>query len=281
MAGLPQALRTRPLAKGAETVTPTNKGCQGIHSRNTHPPSQDLRVRLRSGRSAGVLDKDPRQIQSMFASVAHRYDMANRVLSMRFDVGWRKRVARDLLSQPGLVLDLASGTGDLTVDLFRYGGHRVVSADFTFEMLAEGRAKVGAQAPGACQLGADALRLPFVDGAFDGATIAFGVRNFQHPLAGLTEVFRVLRSGGRLAVLEFSMPRQPVRFFYDLYFRNILPRIGGFITGSRSPYEYLPASVHTFPEGAAFLDLMRQAGFDNLRSRRLSGGIVTYYRGDT
>jgi demethylmenaquinone methyltransferase/2-methoxy-6-polyprenyl-1,4-benzoquinol methylase len=216
----------------------------------------------------------------MFASVAHRYDRANRVLSMRFDVAWRKRVARDILPRPGLVLDLAAGTGDLTVDLQRHGNHRVVSADFTFEMLAEGQEKVRAQASLATQLGADALCLPFFDGVFDGVSVSFGVRNFHDPLAGLREIRRVLRPRGRLAILEFSMPRQPIRFFYDIYFRNVLPRIGGMITGSRSPYEYLPASVHTFPEGPAFLDLMRQAGFENLTSRRLSGGIVTYYRGD-
>jgi demethylmenaquinone methyltransferase/2-methoxy-6-polyprenyl-1,4-benzoquinol methylase len=216
----------------------------------------------------------------MFASVAHRYDRANRVLSMRFDVAWRKRVARDILPRPGLVLDLAAGTGDLTVDLQRHGNHRVVSADFTFEMLAEGQEKVRAQASHATQLGADALCLPFFDGVFDGVSVSFGVRNFHDPLAGLREIHRVLRSSGRLAILEFSMPRQPIRFFYDIYFRNVLPRIGGMITGSRSPYEYLPASVQTFPEGPAFLDLMRQAGFENLTSRRLSGGIVTYYRGD-
>lgn len=216
----------------------------------------------------------------MFASVAHRYDTANRVLSMRFDVAWRKKVARDLLPGPGLVLDLAAGTGDLTVDLQRHGGHRVVSADFTFEMLAHGKDKVREGATMARQLGADALGLPFPDHVFDGATVAFGVRNFHDPLAGLAEIHRVLRPRGRLAVLEFSMPRQPMRFFYDLYFRYILPLLGGLITGTRSPYEYLPASVHTFPEGKAFLDLMGQAGFDNLTARRLSGGIVTYYRGD-
>jgi len=227
-----------------------------------------------------VLDKDPGQIRKMFASVAHRYDTANRILSMRFDVAWRKRVARDLLPEPGLVLDLAAGTGDLTVDLERFAGHRVVSADFTYEMLAHGREKVLSHAPRSGQLCADALSLPFRDDTFDGATVAFGVRNFHDPLAGLKEIRRALRTGGRLAVLEFSMPRQPIRFFYDFYFRNILPRLGGLITGTRSPYEYLPASVHTFPEGKAFLDLMRQAGFDNLTARRMSGGIVTYYRGD-
>lgn len=228
-----------------------------------------------------MLDKDPRQIRRMFASVSHRYDIANRVLSMRFDVAWRKRVAGELLPAPGgLVLDLAAGTGDLTVDLERFGRHRVVSADFTFEMLAHGREKLRSRAPGSIQVTADALCLPFRSEAFDGVSVAFGVRNFHDPGQGLREIRRVLRAGGRLGVLEFSKPRQPLRFVYGLYSRHILPAIGGLITGTRSPYEYLPASVQTFPEGAAFLDLMRDAGFKNNTAARLSGGIVTFYRGE-
>jgi len=227
-----------------------------------------------------VLDKDPRQIRSMFASVSHRYDTANRVLSMRFDVAWRKRVARQLLPAPGRVLDLAAGTGDLTVDLVRYGRHSVVSADFTYEMLAHGQLKVRERAPGAVQVAADALALPFRDGSFDGASVAFGVRNFHDPRQGLREIRRVIRDGGALGVLEFSMPRQPLRFVYGIYFRHILPAIGGLITGTRSPYEYLPASVQSFPEGEAFLALMNDAGFKNSVAARMSGGIVTFYRGE-
>lgn len=216
----------------------------------------------------------------MFASVSHRYDTANRVLSMRFDVAWRKRVARQLLPAPGRVLDLAAGTGDLTVDLARYGQHRVVSADFTYEMLAHGQLKVLERAPGAVQVAADALALPFQSGSFDGVSVAFGVRNFHDPLQGLRETRRVLRTDGALGVLEFSMPRQPLRFVYGIYFRHILPAIGGFITGTRSPYDYLPASVQTFPEGNAFLSLMSEAGFRNCVAARMSGGIVTFYRGE-
>lgn len=227
-----------------------------------------------------MLDKDPRQIRSMFASVSHRYDTANRVLSMRFDVAWRKRVSRQLLPAPGRVLDLAAGTGDLTVDLARYGGHQVVSADFTYEMLAYGKLKVRDHAPGAVQVAADALALPFGPACFDGASVAFGVRNFHDPLRGLREIRRVLRDGGALGVLEFSIPRQPLRFVYGIYFKHILPMVGGLITGTRSPYEYLPASVQSFPEGEAFLSLMRDAGFKNNVAVRMSGGIVTYYRGE-
>ena len=216
----------------------------------------------------------------MFASVSHRYDTANRVLSMRLDTIWRKRVSRKLLGAPGRVLDLAAGTGELTVDLERYGGHRVVSADFTFEMLAHGQPKVLEHAPHAVQVTADALALPFRSAAFDGVSVAFGVRNFHDPLQGLREIRRVLRDGGRVGVLEFSMPRQPLRFVYGIYFRHILPAIGGMITGTRSPYEYLPASVQAFPEGDAFVALMKDAGFTNNVATRMSGGIVTFYRGE-
>jgi demethylmenaquinone methyltransferase/2-methoxy-6-polyprenyl-1,4-benzoquinol methylase len=226
-----------------------------------------------------VLDKRRSTIQQMFTEIAPRYDRANRLLSMRFDLAWRRRVARGLLPSPGRVLDLAAGTGDLTADLIHYGGHRVVSADFTFAMLLHGRAKLaGAGAPP--QVAADALELPFRSGVFDGVTVAFGVRNFADPVAGLREARRVLREGGRVAILEFSRPRPPLGPIYQMYFHRILPRIGGWITGSRRPYEYLPASVRDFPEGSDFLALMRSAGFSEAQSVRLSGGIVTFYMGE-
>lgn len=227
-----------------------------------------------------MLDKDPRRIRAMFAEIAPRYDRANRVLSARFDVRWRKRVARTLLKAPGRVLDLAAGTGDLTVDLVRFGGHRPVSADFTYEMLVAGREKLARGAPGAPQCTADALHLPFASSCFDGATVAFGVRNFADPLAGLREIHRVLRSGGAAGILEFSMPTGLVLRLYSFYFRHILPRIGGVLTGRREAYEYLPASVGEFPQGADFVRLMEQAGFTGVTARRMTFGICTFYRGE-
>ena len=176
------------------------------------------------------------------------------------------------------MLDLAAGTGDLTVDLARRGGHRVVSADFTFEMLAEGKKKV---AFAGMQVGADALALPFADRSFDGVAVAFGIRNFADALAGLREMRRILRPGGACGVLEFSTPSRAINVVYDFYFRKILPRLGGMISGSRAPYEYLPESVARFPQGEAFLDLMRAAGFVRPTLRRMSGGIVTFYRGES
>lgn len=227
-----------------------------------------------------MLDKDPQTIQRMFGEIAHRYDAANRLLSMRFDVAWRKHLARRLIAHPGLVLDIAAGTGDLTIALARFGAHRVVSADFTFEMLLEGRAKVRRGATGGPQVTADALSLPFRSATFDAATIAFGVRNFADPLHGMAEIRRTLRRGGALGILEFSTPHRVMNVFYAWYFRHILPRLGGCITGSRKPYEYLPQSVSEFPEGAAFQSLMKDAGYVRVTARRLTGGIVTFYRGE-
>lgn len=225
-----------------------------------------------------MLDKQRNTIQSMFGRIAYRYDRANRLLSARFDVGWRRRVAAELLAGPGRVLDLATGTGDLAVDLNRARKHRVVAADFTFEMLAAGRAKFSA-APAVTPLCADGTALPFRDGIFDGATIAFGIRNFSDPLAGLREMARVVRSGGVVGVLEFSRPRGVFGMLYAIYSTRILPMIGGWITGHRAPYEYLPASVRQFPEGDEFLRLMQQAGLADTKARRMTGGIATFYSG--
>lgn len=224
-----------------------------------------------------MLDKNRQTIQSMFGKIAHRYDRANRLLSARIDVVWRKRVARDLLPTPGRVLDLAAGTGDLAVDLSRRGKHRVTAADFTFEMLAAGRAKMsnGSVNP----LCADGLALPFRDEIFDASTISFGIRNFSDPLAGLREMRRIVRRGGTVAVLEFSRPRGLFGRLYAFYSLRILPLLGGWITGHRAPYEYLPASVQRFPEGDDFLGLMREAGLDQCRAERMTGGIVTFYSG--
>ena len=225
-----------------------------------------------------VLQKDTRSIQTMFAKIAHRYDRANHVLSFQVDNYWRRVVSRRILPSPGRVLDVASGTGDLAVALARRG-HKVTSTDFTFEMLAEGQAKLRKHARGTVQLTADALSLPFHAETFDAVTVAFGIRNFADPLAGLRDMTRVIRHGGRVAVLEFSRPSGPFGAAFQLYSSRILPAIGGFITGHREPYEYLPRSVAEFPEGDAFLALMRDAGLEHTEATRLTGGIASLYLG--
>ena len=216
----------------------------------------------------------------MFATVAPRYDAANRILSMRLDVLWRRRVARALLDHPGRVLDLAAGTGDLTIELARHGHHRVVGADFTFEMLAHGKAKVRRGAPGSPSVSADALALPFRESSFDACTIAFGIRNFAELEPAFAEIRRVLKPGGTLGILEFSTPKGAFGTLFDFYSRRVLPRIGGLVTGSRAPYEYLPQSVREFPEGKEFVTMFERAGFVKVTACRMSGGIVTFYRGE-
>ncbi|HUO83676.1 MAG TPA: ubiquinone/menaquinone biosynthesis methyltransferase [Thermoanaerobaculia bacterium] len=227
-----------------------------------------------------MVDKEAQRIRAMFATIAPRYDLANRLLSMRFDVGWRRYVARHLLPGPGRVLDLAAGTGDLAIDLHRTGHHSVVPSDFTMEMLLAGRSKMARRLGRDIPLVADALCLPFRSGGFDGVTVAFGIRNFFDPRTGLQEMHRILRSGGAAGILEFSRPSSLLRLVYSRYFNRVLPILGGVITGSRSSYEYLTRSVSEFPEGEAFLEWMREAGFRRLTARRLSGGIVTFYRGE-
>jgi len=228
-------------------------------------------------KTASVLDKSPLTIRRMFGQIAPRYDRANRLLSMNLDRQWRRHLAKNLLDNRGRVLDIASGTGDLAVDLQKQARHEVVSLDFTFEMLAWGRKKLAGKAiPQIC---GDALSLPCRDSTFDAACVAFGVRNFAEPEIGLREMVRVVKQGGTIGILEFSRPKGPFSGFYQFYFRRILPAIGGAITGSRAPYEYLPASVGEFPEGNDFLQLLEAAGLERLSARRLSGGIVTFYRG--
>jgi demethylmenaquinone methyltransferase/2-methoxy-6-polyprenyl-1,4-benzoquinol methylase len=215
----------------------------------------------------------------MFAGIAPRYDLANHLLSMRIDHSWRRFVARHLLDRPGKVLDIASGTGDLAVELSRRGKHRVISADFTYEMLLAGQSKVRRLAPGTPQLAGDALQLPLKDHSVDAVSVGFGIRNFADPAAGLREMRRVVRPGGSIGVLEFSQPRGLFGALYRIYAFRILPALGGLVTGHRDPYEYLPASVREFPEGEAFLELMRHSGLVEVEAHRLTGGIVTFYKG--
>lgn len=212
----------------------------------------------------------------MFAKIAPRYDLANRLLSMRQDVFWRRRVSSSLLDRPGLVLDLAAGTGDLAAELTA-AGHSVVAGDFTFEMLHAGRDRFHRNA--VRRVTADALRLPFTDETFDGITVAFGVRNFSDPVSGLSEMRRTLRTDGVCGILEFSRPAPLLNAIYEPYMSWVLPALGGAITGSRAPYEYLRDSVRAFPGGESFLDLMERAGYRSLTMVPLSGGIATFYRG--
>ena len=222
-------------------------------------------------------------VRSMFDRIAPRYDLLNRVLSGGTDVRWRRRAVAFLQLPPGgRVLDLCSGTADLLLEALRSGGAGSgLGVDLSHQMLTRGRRKLDAAGARRVGLaGGDAERLPVRGGAFDGALVAFGIRNVGDPLAALREVHRALRPGGRFVVLEFQTPRGPAGTAYQLYFRHVLPRIGGLVSGDASAYSYLPASVARFPEPDAFADLMRQAGFVDVRHERLTLGIAWLHRGE-
>lgn len=228
------------------------------------------------------LDKQSRQIREMFGRVAHRYDLLNHLLSGSLDRLWRRRLARSLaaaLPAAGRILDLCCGTGD-QAEALRKRGFRVVAADFCLPMLALARPKFahsGGRRPE--PLNADALALPFPGGGFDGATVSFGLRNVADLDLALAELARVLRPGGELAVLEFTVPsRQPLRALYLLYFKHLLPRLGSLVSGDGSAYSYLPESVLGFPQRDGFLERLRRAGFTDGRFESLSGGILCLYR---
>lgn len=233
-----------------------------------------------------VVDKSERRIQRMFGEIAPRYDLLNHLLSLNIDRYWRWRTAR-LVRPSGRepILDLCTGTGDLALAYDRAGGGRVpiVAADFCHPMLALGREK-GRRA-GALEritfVEADAQQLPFADEQFQIVCVAFGLRNVTDTDRGLREMTRVCRTGGRVAVLEFSQPAlAPLRAVYGWYFRRVLPRIGQALSGSGdSAYNYLPASVAEFPSGEALAERMRAAGLDEVRCRRLTLGVATLYTG--
>jgi demethylmenaquinone methyltransferase/2-methoxy-6-polyprenyl-1,4-benzoquinol methylase len=232
------------------------------------------------------VDKSPHRIRQMFGEIAGRYDLLNRLLSAGVDRSWRRRAVR--LVPPcdeGPVLDLCTGTADLAIAYWRAGGGkvRVVGADFSHPMLAIGRAKsrrLGAERPIAL-IEADAQQLPFADNAFQVVSIAFGLRNLSDTDGGLREMVRVCRPGGRVAVLEFSMPQaQPLRALYGWYFRRLVPWIGRVLARSRqAAYNYLPASVGEFPEGEALARRMREAGLSTVACHSFSFGIATLYVG--
>ena len=222
------------------------------------------------------------QVERMFDGISPRYDLLNRMLSMGIDQGWRRRVLRHLRREPvERLLDVATGTADLAIMGSRHAGN-VTGVDISEGMLAQGRTKVDKRGLGERVVlsQSDAESLPFADGSYDAVTVAFGVRNFEHLDAGLLEMVRVLRPGGRLFVLEFSKPvRAPWRQLFRLYFHNLLPLAGRLISRDKAAYTYLPKSVEAFPEGAAFLERMAQAGLGELRAERLTGGVATLYTG--
>lgn len=223
-------------------------------------------------------------VRSMFGRVAHRYDLANHLLSFHIDHLWRARTVRrvrPILERPGArALDLCCGTGDLAMALQRACPRAVLGADFCHPMLVAARAKAARQPIPCLLFEADALRLPLRDHSLDLITVAFGFRNLANYEDGLREMRRVLRPGGMAAILEFSQPSNAAfGALYGFYSRRILPWIGGLLTGSRDAYTYLPESIRKFPTAPQLAEDMRHAGFRNVSFERFTGGIVALHVG--
>ena len=226
-----------------------------------------------------------RRVREMFAGIAARYDLLNHLLSGNTDKRWRRLVARklqDALSHDGACgLDVACGTGDLSLALAAASrSARVIGLDFCRPMLEIAAHKSASQVTPPVFIEADALKLPFDDESFDAVSIAFGLRNLASVEGGLKELRRVLKAGGRAAILEFSTPVVPgFRGLFQFYFTRVLPRIGGLISGSRGAYEYLPRSVSRFPDQAGLAQLMRGVGFEEVEYQNLTGGIAALHMG--
>ncbi len=231
--------------------------------------------------SASKLSKKE-QVAGMFDGIARRYDLLNHLLSLGIDKGWRRAAIREVAQDaPAAILDVATGTGDLAIAAARkLPAARITGVDISTGMLDVGRKKL-AGTPLAVRISledGDSESLPFASGSFDAVMCAYGVRNFEHLEAGLKEMARVLRPGGRLVILEFSKPRVfPVAQLYRLYFSAVLPLIGRLVSRHSRAYTYLPQSVAAFPEGAAFCSMLTDCGLEGAKARPLSAGITTLY----
>jgi demethylmenaquinone methyltransferase / 2-methoxy-6-polyprenyl-1,4-benzoquinol methylase len=232
-----------------------------------------------------TLDKTPSRIAGMFDAIAPRYDLLNGVLSAGLDRYWRRRAIRSLaFTGRETLLDVCTGTGDVAIAAARssHGAARVLGIDFAGAMLARARQKISRRGMTSRVrvVRGDAMNLPVSSASVDGVTIAFGIRNVAAPQAACAELRRVLRPGGRVAILEFGLPIVPaVRPLYLWYFKHILPRIGRAVSRHDAAYSYLPASVGAFPWGEAFADILRGEGFNNVKARPLTFGIVYLYTG--
>lgn len=230
----------------------------------------------------GSGDAKKAQVAQMFDNIAHRYDFLNHFFSLGIDKLWRRKAVRILLSDgPVEILDVATGTADFAIEAAGKAPElKVIGVDISAGMLDIGRTKVArAGQDGRVELVlGDGESLPFEDGRFDAFTVAFGVRNFENLTAGLKEMQRTLRSGGKGYILEFSKPRMfPMKQLFWLYFRYIMPTVGKWFSKDASAYTYLPESVKVFPEGEELKRILLDCGFASCQLHPLTGGIATLY----
>ena len=221
-------------------------------------------------------------VRKLFDNIAPDYDKLNHILSLNIDKGWRKKAVRNLVDtqEPLKVLDVACGTADFTIEIAQKvaKGSEVIGVDISEGMMAVGREKIKKAGVSAELLVADCEDLPYADNTFDRISVGFGVRNFEHLELGLSQMCRVLTPGGKLVILELSVPSNAfVRWCYKLYFLKILPAIGGMISGNRGAYEYLPASVLRFPGPEKFIPMLKSAGFTQVEHTSLTLGICRMY----
>lgn len=223
------------------------------------------------------------QVAEMFDNIAPKYDFLNHFLSFGIDKVWRRKAIRLLMKySPVSILDVATGTGDFAIAALKTGATKIIGVDISEEMLAVGRVKIenlGIASKISLQKG-DSEELSFPDNSFDAVTVAFGVRNFENLSKGIDELFRVLKPGGIVCVLEFSKPRPfPVKQLYTFYSFYILPFFGRLFSNDKSAYRYLPESVEVFPDGDEFLSVLTKSGFTQAIQHRQTFGVATIYTG--
>ncbi len=221
------------------------------------------------------------QVAEMFNNISHRYDFLNHFLSLGIDILWRKKAVRLIKPfRPKQILDIATGTGDFAIECLSLNPDKIIGIDISDGMLEVGRVKLKKKAINnkiELQLG-DSESINFPNDTFDAITVAFGVRNFEHLEAGLSEMCRVLKPGGVAAILEFSKPTIfPLKQFYNFYFLKVLPNLGKKISSDSSAYTYLPESVQAFPDGENMAAIIKSCGFNEVKIFTLTGGIASIY----
>lgn len=221
------------------------------------------------------------QVEQMFDNISGKYDLLNRILSMGIDVRWRKKVVKSVKkANPKTVLDIATGTGDLAIQIAKSTQAQITGFDLSAGMLEVGRKKVTKEKldDRIEMIQGDAENMPFEDNSFDVITVAFGVRNFENLKKGLDEIYRVLKPGGKFIILEFSQPESfPMKQLYAFYSKNILPKIGKQISKDESAYTYLPDSVKAFPYGEEMKKILKNSNFSKSSDKKLTFGIASIY----